>query len=299
MATGVSEAVMETLKTIAECRDRRRVDREAGRRVALVPTMGYLHDGHLELVRRARDAAESVWVSVFVNPTQFGPDEDFQSYPRALDRDAEMLAREGVDVVFAPATEEMYPRRSVVQVGFSGLERRLCGTDRPTHFAGVGVVVSQLFNIVQPDSAIFGQKDAQQVLLIRRLAEDLHFPVEIVAVPTVREPDGLAMSSRNAYLTPGERAAAPAIFRTLCRARDAIEAGQRVAEEVERVVVDGIEEEEPLKIQYVECTDAETLDRVTMISGPVMLAVAVRVGKSRLIDNIVAVPPLDSKGQDR
>ncbi|MCP4901429.1 MAG: pantoate--beta-alanine ligase [bacterium] len=287
---------MEILTTIAQCRDHRLSDRAAGRRVALVPTMGFLHEGHLELVRRAREVADSVWVSIFVNPTQFGPHEDFESYPRELKKDAELLAHEGVDIVFAPTTEEIYPRDPIVQIGFSGLERKLCGTDRPTHFAGVGLVVSQLFNVIQPDRGIFGQKDAQQVLLIRRLANELHFPVEIIVVPTVRESDGLAMSSRNAYLTPQERTAASTIYATVCKARDAIEAGEVCGEAVRRILITGIRSEELLELQYAECVDVETLERTEMISGSVLLAVAVRVGKSRLIDNVTVTPSATAEG---
>lgn len=297
MAAGDRGRVMEILTTIVGCRERRRAEREAGHRVALVPTMGFLHEGHLELVRTARRTADRVWVSIFVNPTQFGPDEDYESYPRELERDAELLKHEGVDVIFAPSADEMYPREPIVEIGFSGLEHKLCGTDRPTHFAGVGIVVSQLFNVVQPDAAVFGQKDAQQVLLIRRLAHDLHFPVEIIVNPTVREQDGLAMSSRNAYLKPNERAAAPAIYHALCRGRELVEQGESSACVVRDGLIRGIESEELLKVQYAECVDADSLQDVEMIDGPVLLAVGVRVGMARLIDNVVAVPGSGPEGE--
>ena len=255
--------------------------------------MGFLHDGHLSLVRRARGLADSVWVSVFVNPTQFGPDEDFDRYPRDLDRDLDLLRAEGVDAVFAPTVAEMYPGPPVVEISFSGLERELCGASRPAHFGGVGLVVSKLFNIVQPDVAVFGQKDAQQAVLIRRLVEDLDMPVEIEIAPTVREPDGLAMSSRNAYLSPDQRRAAPVLFRALQKGADTVATGERdpsVVTAAVRRVVDG---ESAIELEYVECVRQADLAVPERIESPILLAVAAHAGPTRLIDNLPVTPPVE------
>jgi len=284
---------METLTTVAAIRNRRRAERRAGRRVALVPTMGFLHEGHLALVRHARTLGDTVWVSIFVNPTQFGPNEDFDRYPRDLGRDSRRLEAEGVDVLFAPSVEEMYPREPVVQISFSGLDRVLCGASRPGHFAGVGLVVAKLFNIVEPDVAVFGQKDAQQALLIRWLAEDLSFPVRIEVAPTVREPDGLAMSSRNTYLSAAERAAAPVLHRALRAAGGAIAIGERDPQAVESLLRRTIEAEPLAEVEYAVCVDAETLRRPQRIERPVLLALAVRFGATRLIDNLPVDPPTE------
>ncbi len=285
---------MEILTTIAAARRRREADRSGGRTVAFVPTMGFLHEGHLALVRRARKLGEAVWVSIFVNPTQFGPGEDFERYPRDLERDAALLEAEGVEVLFAPTVEEMYPTEPVVQVGFSGLDAVLCGASRPGHFAGVGLVVAKLFNIVEPHVAVFGQKDAQQALLIRRLVEDLSFPVRIEVAPTVREPDGLAMSSRNAYLSPEERAAAPVLYRALRAARAAILAGERDPGAVEALLRGRVESEPLARLDYAACVDRRSLRRPERIDGPVLLALAAHLGSTRLIDNIPVDPPLEA-----
>jgi pantoate--beta-alanine ligase len=258
--------------------------------VALVPTMGYLHEGHLSLVRRARNLANKVWVSIFVNPTQFGPDEDLDRYPRDLERDLELLVAEDVDVVFAPSVTEMYPFAPVVEIGFSGLDTVLCGADRPGHFAGVGLVVAKLLNIVQPQVAVFGQKDAQQALLVRRLVDDLSFPVQIDVAPTVREPDGLAMSSRNTLLAPDERAAAPVLYQALVRARDAILDGEQSRRRVEALMQSMIAEAPLLKLDYAECRSQVDLGKPETITGPVLVAVAARLGATRLIDNLPVTP---------
>lgn len=282
---------MEVVRQIPDLRARRECERRAGRRVALVPTMGFLHAGHLSLVRRARELADSVWVSVFVNPTQFAPGEDFDRYPRDLDRDLRLLAAEGVEVVFAPDAATMYPRPPRVEIGFSGLERVLCGLDRPGHFAGVGLVVLKLFHLLAPEVAVFGQKDAQQALLIRRLVTDLDLPVELEIAPTVRESDGLAMSSRNAYLTPDERRAAPALYRGLRRAADAVARGERDPAAVAAAIRAEVALQPSLRIEYVACVDPDELAVPVWIAGPVLLAVAARVGATRLIDNLTAIPP--------
>ena len=282
---------MDVVTTIAAARERRSVDRTAGRTVALVPTMGYLHEGHLSLVRRAHTLASSVWVSIFVNPTQFGPGEDLDRYPRDLERDLALLERQDADVVFAPSAEEMYPEPPKVTIGYSGLENVLCGASRPGHFAGVGLVVSKLFNIVEPDAAVFGQKDAQQALLIRRLVEDLSFPIRIDVAPVVREPDGLAMSSRNTYLSAGQRRAAPVLYRALLTARDAIAHGERDPRAIEAILREVIAQEPLATLEYAVCVTQDDLQPPNRIDRPVLLALAVHFGTTRLIDNM----PVDPK----
>ncbi len=281
---------MRLIRTIAEARAARTATRAAGRTVAFVPTMGALHEGHLALVRRARELGDEVWVSIFVNPTQFGPGEDYERYPRDLDGDRARLEGEGVAMVFAPEVAEMYPRPPVVRIGFGGLEEVLCGAHRPGHFAGVGLVVSKLFHIVEPEVAVFGQKDAQQAVLIRRLVADLDLPVRIVVAPTVREPDGLALSSRNAYLTPEERAVAPALYRALLHGRELVASGEADPEAVEAAVAGAVRTEPRFELEYAACVDPETLSRPARIEGPVLLALAARLGAARLIDNVLASP---------
>jgi pantoate--beta-alanine ligase len=261
--------------------------------------MGFLHEGHLSLVRRARELTDRVWVSIFVNPTQFGPDEDFERYPRDLERDSALLEAEGTDVVFAPPTDEMYPEPAQVRISFSGLDEILCGEQRPGHFAGVGLVVSKLLNIVEPEVAVFGQKDAQQALLIRRLVQDLSFPVRIEVAPTVREPDGLAMSSRNAYLSPADRAAAPVLSRALTTARDAIAAGERDPAAVTALMRSMITAEPRARLEYAECVRQDTLQRPERLDTPVLLLVAAVLGHSRLIDNLPVDPKELVRGGDR
>lgn len=282
---------METVTTIAAARARRQQDRQAGRRVVLVPTMGALHEGHLSLVRRAAELADSVWVSVFVNPTQFGPDEDLDRYPRDLAGDGAKLEAEAVDVLFAPTTQDMYPQQPVIGIGFSGLEDLLCGASRPGHFAGVGLVVAKLLNIVQPEVAVFGQKDAQQALLIRRLVADLDVPVTVEVAPTVREPDGLAMSSRNAYLSHDHRRAASAISRALARGRGAVEEGVRDPRQVRAAMLEVMGSEPLLELEYAECVSQQDLRTPARIEGLLLLAIAARAGTTRLIDNMAVSPP--------
>lgn len=278
---------MELLTRVREVRARRAAARSARRTVGLVPTMGFLHEGHLSLVRRAAELADEVWASVFVNPAQFGPHEDLDRYPRDLDRDLRLLESAGTAVVFAPATEEVYPRPAAVRVSFPGLDDVLEGEHRPGHFAGVGLVVAKLFNLVEPDVAVFGQKDGQQALLVRRLAADLDFPLRIEVAPTVREPDGLAMSSRNVYLTPEQRAAAPALFRALGRGAAEIAGGERDPGRVETAMAAVIADAPPLELEYGRCVDRDTLAAPSVIAGPVMLAIAARAGSTRLIDNLL------------
>ncbi len=259
-------------------------------KVGFVPTMGALHPGHLELVRVAKERCDYVVVSIFVNPLQFGPKEDYQRYPRDFKKDRQLLKALGVDAVFYPDKEEMYPPDYSTYVEVEGLTRYLCGRSRPGHFRGVTTVVAKLFNIVKPHLAVFGQKDAQQALVIKRMVQDLNFPIEIVVVPTVREKDGLAMSSRNKYLTPEERKEAPVLFRSLKLAEKLIKSGQRDAEKVKRAMRQMIKEESRGKIDYVEIVDTQRLEPVKRIKGEVLVALAVYFGKARLIDNII-IPP--------
>jgi pantoate--beta-alanine ligase len=278
---------MKIIETIAEIRDYVANEKAGGKTVGFVPTMGYLHEGHLSLVRRAQEECGPVVVSIFVNPLQFGPKEDFSVYPRDLERDAGLLEACGVDVLFHPADGEMYPgrHRTIVEVG--GIAGCLCGASRPGHFQGVATVVTKLFNIVQPHRAYFGQKDAQQVLVIKKMVEDLNIPVEIVTVPTAREADGLAMSSRNVYLTPEQRAAAPVLYKTLSQAAGAAASGEKDVKKLVDLVKKKISEKEGASIDYVEIRSWPDLEQLEVLNGPALMALAVRFGKTRLIDNTV------------
>jgi len=261
--------------------------RAAGRRIGLVPTMGYLHAGHASLIRQARQECDLVVVSVFVNPTQFGPGEDYDRYPRDLDRDRAVCESEGADAIFAPPADEMYPAGApCTRVVVARVSEGLCGRSRPHHFGGVATVVTKLINIVQPQRAYFGEKDYQQLVVIRTLVADLNLPVEIVGCPTVREPDGLAMSSRNSYLSPELRARAPAIYEALCAGREAARSGERSAAAIaERVRVD-LGQMPGAAIEYVEVVDAQSLAALEEVDGGAVVAVALRLGDTRLIDNI-------------
>jgi pantoate--beta-alanine ligase len=274
---------MQVLKTIQEVRAARRA---SGESVGLVPTMGALHDGHLALVRRARAENEHVCVSVFVNPAQFGPNEDFRVYPREPERDLRLLKAEGVDWVFMPVVEEMYPTGFDTSVDAGAIAEVLEGQFRPGHFRGVGTVVLKLLNIVEPARAYFGRKDAQQLVVIRRLVRDLDLKVEIVPVDTVREPDGLAMSSRNVYLDPAERKAAVVLWNALSLAREMWIRGTREAEVFRKRMLEVIEAEELARPDYVSVADSETLQELDRIQGPTLVSLAVRIGRTRLIDNL-------------
>ncbi|MEW5878642.1 MAG: pantoate--beta-alanine ligase [Acidobacteriota bacterium] len=278
---------MLVVTTVAGVRARRQELWRQGKTVAFVPTMGALHEGHLSLVRRGRELADEVWASVFVNPTQFGPGEDFERYPRNLERDVELLTREGAVLVFAPPVKEMYPRAPEVQVALPHLASHLCGAHRPGHFSGVALVVAKLFNIVQPEVALFGAKDFQQAVIIRRLVEDLNFPVRIEVVPTVREADGLAMSSRNTYLGEGERQEALALWHALTAAKAAVEGGERRGPQLEKLMLATLKQHPGVRPQYVAAVDPETLAPVEHIKSRVLLAVAALVGSTRLIDNLL------------
>ncbi len=275
------------MKIITTPRDMQAWSRQrlaAGERIACVPTMGYLHEGHLSLVRRARAAADRVVLTLFVNPTQFGPGEDYAVYPRDPARDQALCEAEGVDVLFMPAAADMYAPDASTAVVEEALSRRLCGASRPGHFRGVCTVVAKLFNCVRPDVAVFGQKDAQQALVIRRMVRDLDFPVEIVVAPIVREPDGLAKSSRNVRLSPAERAAALGLSRALGLAREALARGERDADAVRR----RLERElaaSGLRTDYVEIVDTRTLEPAPLLAPGVLVALAAFAGRTRLIDN--------------
>jgi len=254
--------------------------------VGFVPTMGFLHEGHLALVKRAKAENSTVIVSIYVNPAQFGPREDFGSYPRDLNRDLGLLQGEGVDIVFVPADDEMYPPEFSSWVDVGKVTERLEGASRPGHFRGVATVVAKLFNIVQPSRAYFGQKDAQQVVVIRRMVADLNMGIEIVAVPTVREGDGLAMSSRNIYLSLEERQAATILFKALTLARQLGWSGEKDAEKIRRQITALIQKEPLARIDYVSIADAKTLEELNLLDRPALASLAVRIGKTRLIDNM-------------
>jgi pantoate--beta-alanine ligase len=255
--------------------------------VGLVPTMGFLHEGHISLVQRARSECASVVVSIFVNPTQFGPSEDLEKYPRDLPRDLALLEAAGTDLVWMPTPEIMYPSGYQTWVEVAGLTKGLEGEARPGHFRGVTTIVAKLFNAVGPDRAYFGQKDAQQAAVVRRMARDLNFPLDVIVCPTVREADGLAMSSRNTYLNPEERQAATVLFRALSAAKTAHDSGERQAERLRRIMRDMINAEPLARLQYVSCADYDTLEELQQVTGKTLLSMAVYIGKTRLIDNFV------------
>jgi len=274
---------MQVLTTVVEVRAaRKRLDGSLG----LVPTMGALHDGHLALVKQARVANDCVFVSIFVNPTQFAPNEDFSHYPRDTERDLELLEDGAVDYVFMPSAQEMYPEGFDATVDMGLIGERLEGKVRTGHFMGVATVVLKLFNIIQPSRAYFGKKDAQQLIVVRKMARDLNLDIEIVPVETVREPDGLAMSSRNAYLNPTEREAALVLWNALSLAREMWTRGARDAETYRIRLRELIESEELARLDYVSVADPATLHEVPRIQGPALVSLAVRIGRTRLIDNI-------------
>ncbi len=275
------------VRSVRALRARVEAVRATGTRVALVPTMGALHEGHLSLVRLAREHAAWVIVSVFVNPTQFGPGEDFERYPRELDADVAALAGAGADCVFAPEVGEMYPAGDATRVRVERLTRGLCGRARPGHFEGVTTVVARLLNAARPHVAVFGQKDFQQLVAIRRMVRDLLFDIEVIGAPTVREPDGLAMSSRNAYLGVEARKQAPALYAALLDALKRVRAGNTCAADLVATARRRISKEPLAEIDYIELRDAETLEPVERVERPAVLALAVRFEGARLIDNLV------------
>lgn len=274
------------VKTIEEVRKYVKAWRREGLSVGLVPTMGFLHEGHRSLIERAAKENDRVVVSDFVNPTQFGPNEDFESYPRDIEKDAALCSDAGAAVIFNPEAEEMYSN-ALTKVSVDKITKVLCGKTRPIHFDGVCTVVSKLFNIVTPDRAYFGQKDAQQLCVVRKMVKDLNFDIEIVSCPIIREADGLAKSSRNTYLNEEERKAALCLSRSLSIGRELIENGERSADAIKAAVRAEIEKEPLAKIDYVEIVSFDTLESVESISKPVLAAIAVYIGKTRLIDNFI------------
>mgnify|MGYP001766525008 CR=1 FL=1 len=273
---------MKVITSIAGFREARR---RAGGALGFVPTMGYLHEGHLFLVRRAKAENDLCAVSIFVNPTQFGPKEDFARYPRDPDRDLALLEKEGTDLVLMPPVEEIYPPGASTWVDVDDVTSRLEGAARPGHFRGVATVVAKLFNIVEPTRAYFGQKDAQQVVVIQKMVRDLNMNLEVVVVPTQREPDGLAMSSRNVYLSPQERQAAVVLWRSMGLARGLWEKGERDAGRLRQEMVDFIAREPLARLDYVSIADPVTLQELSRLEGPALISMAVYLGKTRLIDN--------------
>jgi pantoate--beta-alanine ligase len=278
---------MEIVQRILPMKESGKKARSEGRVIGFVPTMGYLHDGHLALVREAKKMSDVVVVSIFVNPTQFGPSEDFDKYPRDPTRDAEMLSNENIDYLFMPKAEEMYPENFRTTVKLAELSDKMCGASRPGHFEGVTTVVLKLFHIVEPHFAFFGQKDAQQLVIIRRMVKDLNMDEEIVRVPTVREKDGLAMSSRNSYLSPEERQAATVLYRALEHALNRVEEGERKSKTILKEMKEIIQTEPLAKLDYICATDLNDLRDLKTLKGKSLIAVAAWFGSTRLIDNII------------
>ncbi len=282
---------MHLITTVSGVRARRAELERTGRRVAFVPTMGALHEGHLALVRRGRELADEVWASVFVNPTQFGAGEDFERYPRDLERDRALLEGAGAALLFAPAVREIYPRPSATVVEVPELASGMCGAHRPGHFRGVALVVAKLLNVVQPHVAVFGAKDWQQAVVVRRMVEDLCIPVQIVVHRTERESDGVARSSRNAYLSPAEREAAAVLHRALEDAAAAVASGERSGPALEAAVAAAVARQPLARLQYVAVADPETLAPLATVTGRALLALAAHVGATRLIDNVLLEVP--------
>lgn len=279
------------VSTVAACREAVSAARKSGKSIALVPTMGGLHVGHTSLIEHAKADGHYVVVTIFVNPTQFGPNEDYRAYPRDLHADARLADAAGAELVLAPPVEEIYTPRDEIRVRPGSLADNLCGPFRPGHFDGVLTVVAKLFNIVQPDAAYFGQKDAQQAVLIARMAEDLKFPIRVVVCPIVREADGLACSTRNQYLAPAQRAQATSLYRALCSAREHIARGERSTGRLVAEMRKVLDDAGPCRIDYIAIVDPVTLRDVDMIERDVLIALAVRIGSARLIDNMVVEAP--------
>lgn len=281
---------MRVIESVAEMQQLADTWRAGGERIALVPTMGFLHKGHLDLMRTARRLGTKLVISIFVNPAQFAPHEDFDSYPRDLKRDLDLATEVGVDFAFVPQREEMYPEGYQTHVNVAEVSRNLCGQSRPVFFRGVATVVMKLFHVVKPHAAVFGEKDFQQLVTIRRMVRDMNMDIEIVGHPIVREEDGLAMSSRNAYLKPQERPIAQRLNRSLREAQALVDAGERDAETVLNAVKELLSTGGGLQIDYAQICNPETIEDVPRIEGPVLLALAAWVGKTRLIDNCILKP---------
>ncbi|MCH7558246.1 MAG: pantoate--beta-alanine ligase [Planctomycetes bacterium] len=278
---------MEFAKTIESVRSQVKAARSGGKKVGLVPTMGALHVGHISLIEAAVEKCDFVVVSIFVNPTQFVPGEDFEKYPRPLEADLKICKKAGVDVIFVPTPEQMYPAENITWVSVEKLTESLCGQFRPGHFRGVTTVCTKLFNIVAPDIAFFGQKDAQQAIVIRRMVADLNMPLEIVICPTVREPNGLAISSRNKYLTEQQKKDAANIYKSLQKCRQMIDAGVTETTEIITEMRKILQQVPSIEIEYISIVDAETLRNIDRIAGKALAAVAVKIGPAKLIDNIL------------
>jgi len=278
---------VEVIKTVSEMAEAARRLKASGVTTGFVPTMGYLHEGHLSLVRLSKKDTAFTTLSIFVNPTQFGPKEDLEKYPRDTEGDLEKCRNEGVDIVFMPEPGDMYPAGYGTYVNVEGITDNLCGRSRPGHFKGVATVVAKLFNIVRPDIAYFGQKDFQQTAVIRRMVRDLDMAVDVMVAPTVREPDGLAMSSRNAYLQPDERRAAPTLYRALESARILHNNGEKSTDSLTVRILGMLREEPLIELEYVEVVSPETLEPLQNTGGGALIAAAVRIGSTRLIDNII------------
>jgi pantoate--beta-alanine ligase len=278
---------MKVIRDIVEMQRRAEQERLSERRISFVPTMGYLHEGHRALLREGRKKGDLLILSIFVNPIQFGPSEDFERYPRDWDRDCAIAKEEGVDLLFAPEASQMYLPLFQTTVHVEQVTQGLCGASRPGHFDGVATVVAKLFNIVKPHVALFGEKDYQQLATLRRMAQDLNFDTEIVGVSTVRESDGLAMSSRNVYLSFDERKVATALHRSLEEGLEQYRSGEREVSKLLHVIQKGIDKEPKIQVDYIEIRDAESLEPISMIERKAVAALAARVGKTRLIDNIL------------
>jgi pantoate--beta-alanine ligase len=278
---------MQVIHEIKALRKTIKALQRQGRTIGLVPTMGFLHEGHLSLIRRSKQENDCTVVSVFVNPTQFGPNEDLDAYPRDAQRDIALMEAEKTDIAFFPNKEALYPTGYTTYIQVEGpLTQVLCGRSRPTHFRGVTTIVAKLFNLVAPTRAYFGQKDAQQVVVIGKMVKDLDFDLELVVCPIVREADGLAMSSRNAYLTPDQRAQAVVLSKALFEARDLVEKGERRADQIVKHIMQGIESVAEAAVDYISIVDGHTLKDVEVLNGTVLIAIAVRIGRTRLIDNV-------------
>lgn len=278
---------MNTIKNIEDARHQVKAWKKEGYTVALVPTMGFLHEGHTSLIKRAAKENQKVVVSIFVNPIQFGPNEDLDSYPRDLSRDAILCENAGANLIFAPEASEMYYKEAFSTVSVQELAAGLCGAKRPGHFDGVCTVVSKLFNIVPADKAYFGEKDAQQLAIIKRMVRDLNYDIEIVGCPIVREEDGLAKSSRNAYLSSKERQAALILNKSLTKCKEILSVGEKSTKRLKEVIKNELSSEVLAKIDYIEIVDAVTLNAIELVNKPVLIAIAVFIGKTRLIDNFI------------
>jgi len=278
---------MDIIKNPKEMQKISERKRNEGKIISLVPTMGFFHEGHLSLIREGRNLGDFLVVSLFVNPIQFGPKEDFNSYPRDFERDKRLAYKEGVDVIFAPSIDLMYPESFQTKVEVENLTKNLCGKKRPGHFKGVTTIVAKLFNIVKPHFAIFGQKDYQQLIVIKKMVEDLNFDLEIISMPTIREEDGLAMSSRNNYLNHEEREAALCLSRALKEAESLFYSGERISSRLINRMEEIINKNKLNKVEYIQICDANTLEDLDIIDRPCVIALAVKVGKARLIDNLV------------